>query len=108
MKPGAAFIVILGAIPVALTLVQRGVLTVGQAAGLLLTVVIGLALTAKFLRLALPVFAFLLFVTYNAHGIPGELRSLIAGLLALAVALFGLYVIARGVTRKKGRRGEDD
>lgn len=101
MKLLTAFIVILGAIPVALTLVQRGVLTVEQAGGLLLTIVVGLALTGKFLRLALPIFAFLLFLTYNYSSIPGEMRALAGSLLALAIVLLGFYIILRGAGRKK-------
>ena len=108
MKLLTAFIVILGAIPVALTLVQRGVLTVAQAGGLLLVIVIGLAVAGKFLRLALPIFTFLLFVTYNYQGIPGELRALFPSLLALAIVLFGFYIIVRGAFGKRSRRDDDE
>lgn len=100
---------ILGAIAVAVTLVQNGVLTTAQAAGLLVAIVIGLAITNKFMRFALPIFAFALFVTYNYHGIPGELRALLSGILALTIVLCGLYIIVRGaIGRTRNRRSDDD
>ena len=98
---------ILGAIAVAVTLLQKGVLNVTQAAGLLVTIVVGLAITNKFMAFALPVFTFALFVTYNYNGLPGELPALLQSLLVLVVMLFGLYIIVRGAFGKR-RKNIDD
>lgn len=49
-----------------LALVQRGVLTVGQAAGLLVAIVIAVAMVNSVMRLILPLLGLALFITYSA------------------------------------------
>lgn len=100
MKPFAALLVILGVIPIALTLVQKGVFTTAQSAGLLVFVVLAVAVSGKFIRIALPIFGILLFATYNYQSDP-QLEGLLVGLLALFIMLIGLYVIFRGAFGRK-------
>ena len=105
MKSISTYIAILGYIPVAITLVQRDVLTAEQAGSLLLVLVAGRAFASAFLRHAMPIFTFLLFVGYNTQGRQNELPMLIGSLLSLSLALLGIYIVVRGSFRRgKGRR----
>ena len=105
MNTFATYLAILGYIPVAITLVQRDVLSVIQAGALLIVLLVGRACAASFLRHAMPVFTFLLFVTYNLQGVERDLPVLLGSLLSLSLALLGLYIVARGAIRRgKGEK----
>lgn len=101
------FCAIVGAIPVVLALVQRGVLTVGQAAGLLVAIVIAVAMVNSVMRLILPLLGLALFITYSATN-SGKIQQA-TGLLILTgiFLLFGLYIMIRkafpGIGRDSNR-----
>jgi hypothetical protein len=61
---------------------------------------IGFAITSKFMAAALPIFTFLLFITYNYTGLSGELYTFIGNLFALFIAVSGIYLDGACMLRK--------
>lgn len=98
------FFSIVGSVAVALTLVQKGILSTEQAGGLLVAIVIAVALTRSAMKVLLPIFSIALFITYNAST-NAEIAHLAGMLLALVIALGGLYLMIRKVF---GKKSEDD
>lgn len=85
-----------GAIPVAMVLVQKGVISGQGAVGLLCMIAIGLMVVNSAMRWILPVFGVALFVTYYATS-NAEIKELSGSLLVLVIMLFGLFILLRFV-----------
>ena len=85
-----------GAIPVAMVLVQKGVITGQGAVGLLCLIAIGLTVVNSAMRWIMPVFGVALFITYNATS-NAEIKQLSGSLLVMVIMLFGLFIIFRSV-----------
>lgn len=60
------FFAVVGAIPVVLALVQSDVLTVEQAVGVIVAIVITVAVVSSVMCFILPLFSIAFFITYNA------------------------------------------
>jgi hypothetical protein len=98
------FLTVLGTIPIALTLAQRGILTVEQAAMLLILVAIAMLVVGSITKLLLPLFSIALFITYNTSS-DEQLVIALAHVVALAMALFGIYVMLSGLFGVRGKDG---
>ena len=90
------FAAVVGAIPLAIGLVQNGILNEAQAAGLLIAVVVAVAFVSSFMAIALPLFGIALFITYSAHSNAEFARA--AFLLSLLgfVLLGSMYFLLGG------------
>jgi hypothetical protein len=96
------FLTIIGSIPVILTLLQRGVLTTEQGAGVMIAIVILVTMFKNSPKVVLPLFGLALFITYNASS-NAELRALSGMLLALVITLLGFFILLRKVFGRGGK-----
>lgn len=87
-----------------LTLVQRGVLTTSQAAGVMIAIMILVTMFKNSPKVVLPLFGLALFITYNVSS-NVELKALSGMLLALVIVLLGFFIMLRKVF---GIDGKDD
>lgn len=90
------FAAVVGAIPLAIGLVQNGILNEAQAAGMLIAIVVAVAFVSSFMAIALPLFGIALFITYSAHSNAEVARA--AFLLSLLgfVLLGSMYFLLGG------------
>lgn len=99
------FLTVISAIPVAVTLVQRGVLTPQQAGWLLVAIIVTIIVVYNASRIILPIFAISIFLTSNVST-SSDLIQLLPPLLALALCLAGIYIMLRALFAG-GRRNKD-
>lgn len=94
-----------------LSLAAQGLIPVGLAAGALLGLVALWAIgrgtgggighmVRKTLGIALPLTSLAVLLVVHSQGDPTAMKSLLASIGALVLALFGVYVMFRGFTRK--------
>ncbi|MEI7911678.1 MAG: hypothetical protein WCK77_18770 [Verrucomicrobiota bacterium] len=100
MKAIFQFFTIIGTIPVILTLVQRGVLTTSQAAGVMITIMILVTMFKNSPKVVLPLFGFALFITYNVSS-NAELKALSGMMLLLVITLSVPFFLLHKVFGKK-------
>jgi hypothetical protein len=101
MRRVFAFFTILGAIPVLLRLVFNGVISL-QFAGIVIGVLLlSLAMGNRILRVVLPIFAVAILATEYTKGDPSQFAGALTMLVALAMALYGIYLMLSGLFRPR-------
>lgn len=102
MRPLLAWLAILGALPFVIRAGLNGSLSAEQAAILLVLFVVALALRVRLSRIVIPVAGVLVLAAQYSHGDPKVFQANLGALLALSLAMLGIYIMI-----PKRRRRQD-
>lgn len=85
---------------ICIRLAYYGILSVEWAALIMVAVVIMAAIGNVATKLGICAVAIFLFAKYVSHGNETEFQGILGAILALLIALIGLYIMVRGIFRK--------
>jgi hypothetical protein len=81
-------------------LAYYGILSVEWAALIMVAVVVMAAIGNTATKLGICAVAIFLFAKYVSHGNEAQFQGVLGAILALLIALIGLYIMIRGIFRK--------
>lgn len=85
---------------ICIRLAYYGILSVEWAALIMLAIVVMAAIGSTATKLGICAVAIFLFAKYVSHGNEAQFQGVMGAILALLLALIGLYIMIRGVFRK--------
>ena len=91
---------IVSAAIICIRLAYFGILSVEWAALIMVAVVVMAALGNTATKLGICAVAIFLFAKYVSHGNEAQFQGVLGAILALLIALIGLYIMIRGIFRK--------
>ena len=83
-----------------ISLAFNGILSVEWAALIMVAVVVMAAIGNTATKLGICAVAIFLFAKYVSHGNEAQFQGVLGAILALLIALIGLYIMIRGIFRK--------
>lgn len=97
----AAIASIISAALLCIKLSWVGIISIGVAAMIMIAVVIMAAIGNTATKLGLSAIAVFLFAKYLSNGSEAEFQGIVGAILALFIALLGLYIMLKGIFSSK-------